>query len=558
MRINSDYKSKLLSEALCNFEKIVITTGQQIDLGNILLQVNNDNNIKYYRILSLGYLKRNTLIEKWIKLGQDVITLDDELLLDQIKTTYEKISVLLGQQLIPSYPVFILSLLQGLNQSIVHFDVSKTSYAYCYNSLIIASLLKAGTDKDKINGVLKFLSEFAYNHYINKRNYKYFNTKDFSKFYNNYKQDYNVQYTEDKLLSILTDASLVRCVDGNSYSFAYKYSFYFLVAKKISDLINENKANGIVQDLCNNLHKEQEANILIFLVYHNGTEKQMEDLLFASMLPFENYKPITLDLNDPLFQGINDIVENIKLNVMLKHVDPKQTRDIALRESDKASRQLDKGHQPTEQDFEENTALRELNNTIKIIKILGQIIKNQIDSIKKEQIFKLLEESYNVCFRSIAFFSKMIESSKDSIVDFLLEKNKDKSSIKEEEIRRSIQKLLHILLYQFCLQSFANLSRSVGTPDSPLVYDTIAERIGTPAAKIISFTIKTYYNKMQICDLENIVNEFKNNPVVMEIVKARVLNYVYNNYVSPANRQVIGQICNLKLVDNGFILKKKK
>lgn len=89
-------------------------------------------------------------------------------------------------------------------------------------------------------------------------------------------------------------------------------------------------------------------------------------------------------------------------------------------------------------------------------------------------------------------------------------------------------------------------------------YDTIAERIGTPAAKIISFTIKTYYNKMQICDLENIVNEFKNNPVVMEIVKARVLNYVYNNYVSPANRQVIGQICNLKLVDNGFILKKKK
>ena len=152
----------------------------------------------------------------------------------------------------------------------------------------------------------------------------------------------------------------------------------------------------------------------------------------------------------------------------------------------------------------------------------------------------------------------MIESSKDSIVDFMLEKNKDKSSIKEEEIRRSIQKLLHILLYQFCLQSFANLSRSVGTPDSPLVYDTIAERIGTPAAKIISFTIKTYYNKMQICDLENIVNEFKNNPVVMEIVKARVLNYVYNNYVSPANRQVIGQICNLKLVDNGFILKKKK
>lgn len=556
--IKTDYKSILLNNALCNFEKIIITTGQQIDLRNILLHMNVNNNIKYYRILSLGYLKRNTLIEKWIRLGQDVITLDDSLLLNQIRTTYEKISVLLGKQLIPSYPVFILSLLQGLNQSITHFDVSKTSYAFCYNSLIIASLIKAGTDNDKINGVLKFLCEFAYNHYINKCNYQYFNNDDFTDFYNKYKEDYNVKYTKDQLLLKLTNAGLVRCIDDNSYSFAYKYSYYFLVAEKISNLINENKANGIVQDLCNNLHKEQEANILIFLVYHNGTEKQMEDLLFASMLPFEKFEPITLDLNDPLFKSINDIVENIKLKVMLEHVDPKQTRDIVLRESDKISRQLDKGHQPTEQDFEENTALRELNNTVKIIKILGQIIKNQIDSIKKEQIFKLLEESYNVCFRSIAFFSKMIESSKNDIINFILEKNKDKSSIKEEDIKRSVQKLLHMFLYQFCLQSFANLSRSVGTPDESLIYDTIAKKIGTPAAKVISFTIKTYYNKMQISDLERIVMEFKNNPVVMEIIKAIVLNYVYNNYVSSANRQKIGQICNLKLVDNGFILKNNK
>ena len=75
--------------------------------------------------------------------------------------------------------------------------------------------------------------------------------------------------------------------------------FYFLVAQKISQLVNDNQADGIVQELCMNLHREREANILIFLVYHNGTEKQMEDLLFASMLPFEDYKPITLDRDDP-------------------------------------------------------------------------------------------------------------------------------------------------------------------------------------------------------------------------------------------------------------------
>ena len=556
--INAENKSKLLDNALCNFEKIIITKDQQIDLRNLLLYANNTEDTKLFRILSLGCQKRNLLIEKWIRLGQDEMILSDEMLLDQIKRTYDQISVLLGQQLIPSYPVFILSLLQGLNQAIAHFDVSKTSYAYCYNSLIIASLLKSGTDKEKINGVMKFLCEFSYSHYDRKRNNKFFSINEFNSFYQDYQSDYNVPYSKEKLLSTLDNAGLIRSVDGDSYSFAYKYVYYFLVAQKISNLINENKADGIVQDLCNNLHKEQEANILIFLVYHNGTEKQMEDLLFASMLPFENYEPITLDLDDPLFQGVNDIVDDIKTKVLLENVDPKQNREISLRESDKMHRQIEKRHHPTEEELESNSCLRDLNNTIKIIKILGQIVKNQIETLKKNQIIKLLEESYNVCFRSIAFFSTMIESSKDEIIDYLIEENKKKNIINEEQIRIRVQKLLHVLLYQFCLQSFTNLSRSVGTSNVPDIYDTIADKFGTPAAKIISFTIKTYYNKMHLADLEKIVLEYKNNPVVMEIVKARVLHYVYNNYVDSTVRQKIGQLCQLKLVDNGVILKNYK
>lgn len=284
----------------------------------------------------------------------------------------------------------------------------------------------------------------------------------------------------------------------------------------------------------------------------------MEDLLFASMLPFENYEPITLDLDDPLFQGVNDIVDDIKTKVMLENVDPKQNREISLRESDKMHRQIEKSHHPTEEELESNSCLRDLNNTIKIIKILGQIVKNQIETLKKNQIIKLLEESYNVCFRSIAFFSTMIESSKDEIIDYLIEENKKKNIINEEQIRIRVQKLLHVLLYQFCLQSFTNLSRSVGTSNVPDIYDTIADKFGTPAAKIISFTIKTYYNKMHLADLEKIVLEYKNNPVVMEIVKARVLHYVYNNYVDSTVRQKIGQLCQLKLVDNGVILNNYK
>lgn len=559
--INNDYKPKLLEWLLCNFEKVIVTTNLQLNLHGVLLHLNNTDNLKHFRILSLGYHKRNALIEKWIRLGQDVITLNEEMLLSEVKQAYDNISVLLGQQLIPSYPVFILSLLQGLNQVFDNFDISKTSYAFCYNSLIIASLLKSGTVKEKINGVLKFLSEFAYYRYKQHTEKKYFDENNFRAFYKDYKEDYNAPYSAEALLENLCNADIIRCADSGCYTFSYKYIFYFLVAQKISQLVNDNQADGIVQELCMNLHREREANILIFLVYHNGTEKQMEDLLFASMLPFEDYKPITLDRDDPLFKGINDIVDGIKSEVMLQNVDPRENRDIALKKSDDMKRKFERKNpqmRPSEEDFEKNTCLRDLNNTFKIIRILGQIVKNQMETLKKEQILKLIEESYNVCFRSISFFCTLIEDSKEEIVQYILDKYKDKTNIKESEIRTRVQKLLHMLLYQQCLKSFTNLSSAVGTSNVPEIYDEIAKQIGTPVAKIISFTINTYYNKMRINDLEELLLEYENNPVAMEIVKARVLNYVYNNYVEFSQLQKIGQLCHLKLINNAEVMKNTK
>lgn len=556
--LNTESKSKLLDNLLCNFEKIIITNSQQLDIKSLLLQTNNDSEIKRFRILSLGYHKRNVLIEKWIKLGQNYVTLDEAVLLDQIKQTYDKITILLGQQLIPSYPVFILSLLQGLNQAMEGFNVSKTSYAYCYNSLIISSLLKSGTDKEKINGVLKFLSEFSYYYYTRNNEATEFCMKDYESFYNDYKEEYNVPYGIEKLLKILCEADLIRRIEGEAYSFSYRYVFYYLVAQKISELLNNNKADGIIQELCKKLHKEREANILIFLVYHNGIEKQMEDLLFASWLPFENYKPITLQLDDPLFSDLNSIVDGIKANVLLQNIDPKENRDVALRKSDDEQRKLNTVNKPTDEDFETNQCLRDLNNTYKIIKILGQIIKNQKETLKKEQILKLIEESYYVCFRSIAFFNKMIDDSKEEIFSLLLDKNKNSLKLDENVLKDKVRKMLHMLLYHQCLRSFTILSCAVGRSDMSENFDEVAARINTPAAKIISFTIKTYYNKMEFKDLKNLVSEFKDNPVVMEIIKARVINYVYNNYLDISVRQRIGQLCNLQLVDNNKKIACKK
>lgn len=42
---------------------------------------------------------------------------------------------------------------------------------------------------------------------------------------------------------------------------------------------------------------------------------------------------------------------------------------------------------------------------------------------------------------------------------------------------------------------------------------------------------------MRLADLQDIVNEYKDNPVVLEIIKAHVISYVYNNFVDFSTRQ---------------------
>ena len=71
-----------------------------------------------------------------------------------MKSTFETITNLLGEQFVPSYPIFILSLLQSLNTSIKSYNLNETSYAYCYESLIVLSLMRIGVTSAEIGGIM--------------------------------------------------------------------------------------------------------------------------------------------------------------------------------------------------------------------------------------------------------------------------------------------------------------------------------------------------------------------------------------------------------------------
>ncbi len=561
--LNNDGVKSVLDKVIANYGLVIVTNFESNDVKSLLLSLDKNSIYKRYRLLNLGYLKRNELINKWLRLGADPYSINEALLEHEVKLTFDQITNLLGEQLIPSYPIFILTLLQGLNHNLQTFDITQTSYAYCYQTLIIISLFRANVNNDNINGIINFLTELSFELY--NENKKYISKDKLVEFYRKYETKYQVSHNLEKLLTILCDSCLITEKEPDIYCFAYKYVYYFLVAKKISTMINKKEGEEIVKTLCRELHKEQNANILVFITHHNGDNNLIEELLYSSMLPFEDYTPITLKPSDPLFSFLSTLVEDISNDVLISDVDHKKSREKSLKKKDKydSLKRSDNKDNISEITSNNDTNIEDKNviditQTFKIVKILGQIVKNQKGSFEKSKIISLLTEAYLVCFRTINFYSSKLEEEKADIIDYFIQefKKNGKYEINEKELERKINSLLMMMLYRVCLSTFANLSLSIGTSKMDSIYDTVANNIDSPAAKLISFTIKTYYGSLKMTELEDLVDEFKSNPVAMHILKARVINYVYNNPVEYTMKQSIGKVCGLRLINRGNLKKR--
>lgn len=545
-KLNNEGKLKLLENLLALFNKVIVVTSIQTDIKSYLLGNSDKCDVRRFRLSSLGYHKRNMLIERWVRLGKDIFTSDEYAIEHEVKLTFDQVSNLLGEQLVPAYPVFILSLLQSLNQSFQQYDIAQTSYAFCYKSLIIATLWRSGVTGDKIEGVINILKEFAYSLYQKKA--IYFSQDEFEMFYNTYSNKYMTFYSVDKLLEILVVSNIFKKDEDSLLSFSYRYILYYLIARKIAVLEDKEVQDSIVRNLCANIHEEQSANIMIFLIHHTGNKDIIDNLLFTSMLPFEDSAMATLEITDPLFRDLTGLVEEIKSEVLIENTDAKEERAKELKKTDEIQRRTE--YRDSLSDVEDAPELRDLNNVFKIIRILGQIVKNQTMTFEKDRLVTIVEEAYKAGFRAIGFFTKMIDDNKEDIVRFFIEENHKHRKFDDKELEQRVHKLLRVMMYRNCLSTFSNLSYAVGNSGMSNVYDEVANRIGSPAAKVVSFTIKSYYNKMKLSDLRDLVNEFAGNPVVMEIIRARVIRYVYHNQVDYSTRQSIGQICGLKLINN--------
>lgn len=536
--LNSKYKKRLIESFNDNFEFIILTSDNTYSSKNVTEEATSLKDYSKFKLLPLGHEKRSELIEQWLLIGENKLTIQEEVILANVKLRFNEIDSLIGNRLMPSYPIFILTLMQSLDENLQNF--SQTSYANIYLVLIKAGLIKEGIKDSVLTSLLNILKELAFYMYDKEKNP--FKRDDFDEFIIKYADKFfrDKSLTNDKILSVLCNSNILK-FDDEYFSFSYKYIYYFLIAQKISSEIESYES--LIYELCNNIHLEINANILIFLSHHSKAQLLIDNIVFTSQIPFENVTPFTLNKNDGFVQFIAEFTDEIK-DEIIEERNPKEEVKKELKQKDAIERQKLKEEERDDEGILPNEAI-ELNQAFRTVKIIGQIVKNQSGDFEKEKLIKLVEAAYNTVFRFLGFYSEMLEKDKELLIETIVEEIKEKEKknkhgdVDSKLIEKTVRKILQFISWRICVESITNLMFSIGTKGQNELFDKVNANIDSTASKIVTFAIKTFYDKIDLKELERLFEDVKDNYLAQCILREYIKRHLYTNFVERKKRDQI-------------------
>jgi hypothetical protein len=224
-------KHKLLDQIL-SYERSVIVVDDIfcLNIQDEELLVEFD----YFKIRELKPSLRYELIRKWVMLTDRADSQNEVYKEIDEKTALlnDTLGRVFNKYIMPAYPFFVVSALVTY-ETLMPLDHDITSQGYCYQALIYYYLRKQGVSNDDIDIYLNFLTEVAFNIYVNKK--EYLNIEEFDKFLKYYMNKYNLPMAKEKLLNNLRQ--IFSADSFLNYSFKYLYLFYFFVAKFLSECV---------------------------------------------------------------------------------------------------------------------------------------------------------------------------------------------------------------------------------------------------------------------------------------------------------------------------------
>lgn len=530
----------------------------------------NDSDL--FEILPFGHAKKDELIRKWVLLSSEE-PIEDELLIRQVDGLYKKIQDITLTK-IPSYPFFLLMILQGITTSSPS-DYKFTAYGDCYLALIVFSIHKY-IGPTKSEAYLNFLSCLSYDFFVNRRSS--ITNDQLRQFYITYSQEYNVPDEMTQMLNNLLKAKLLHRTHDELIRFNHPYVLHFCIARYLARNYQQEVVKSQISDVCQKIHVFRNANIVIFLTHFLEDDSFWDELQLNVACLFDKYPPESLckentDFLSDLFSDIRDLIIEQKRDIL-------ENREKILKQTDEITNGLiddDKDLDQTEDEEQDvdYSILTDAQKLIRYLEIIGQILKNRSGSLKRGKIKDFLSESVNSCLRLISFLIHNQKELMNTAVTYIRDKIKEEIEARNDnakkngdtrviliddvEIEAQVKRFLLGISFSSINSLLFKAAISLGSNDLLPQLDEISKENPYPSYKLIDVMVcMEYKHSLNVDELIEIKKEHKDNLYVFNVLRHLVYRFLYMHEVDYRNQQKIAEAFDIKIKEQMILQLKQQ
>lgn len=544
-KLNTRHQNKFIAEVCERFDRCIFSFQQAYFV--LVNELSAFDNFIKADIIGFGNAKREDIIIKWISLGREQ-TIDDKELYQRCNELKSTIDSVIMRNIVPPKPIYIIMILQMFEAS-NSLNLELSSQGHCYQELIYQSFRNAGISTREFDTYFNVLTELAWWVFVNNKNP---DNGEMEVFFASYSAEYLTVNGSDVVHKLIGNSILVE--EGLTVGFKYLYVYYFFVGKKIAESYAEStEVSEHVESIIANMHREDHANILMFVTHHSKDSWIFEKLQAELVRPFDKYAPATLAREQLSF--IEEFLSEIP-GLILDGREVHEIRDEHNRNLDKKERDVT----TVSEDSDESAGvLSDINTTFKGIEIAGQIIKNRHGSLRRDKLSSLVFDGISAGLRLLEYFVSSSNIAKEEIIRLISLHLEQNPNLSNHDIEKEAENAYLHITYWIINGVIRKIASSIGSKEAEEIYKDIGSKNITPAYLLLGLSIELHFSgRINVENISNASRRLESNPVCFRILKDLVVQHMYMLPVDFKEKQQLSDLLGISVRGQTLIGQKRK
>lgn len=561
IKYNPKGQAGLIQQLQKHFRKVICFSSDLMEIQQITRSSTGTYSpfasFEFCTIREFGLRLRGALIERWLRLGQEY-TLNEVDFLHAVRTTEQKVNTVLGKNFVPSYPLFLLTMLQ-VEDPMAASGSNLGSYGHLYEVLITRRLAEVSKKATDLGTKYTYISHIAY--YLFLKNINSLGKADLEGLHESYCQDYKINLPREATWEQLREAQILSR-DGETYRFRYRACYCYFVAKYFQENLASNEAALRIQlnDIADRVYFEDFANIVIFFVFLTKDTELIGKILSNSKRIFVECSPADLTKDA---EYVDQLLKGCVPPIILPSTTAEENREKyrqQLDESEPAGTMIlpssDKIVYRDDLDDFIKTAI-----ALKSLRIMGQILKNFPGVLKGGPKRELAEECYMLGLRTLKRFLTIGRDNLSELRTLYAEIIREHRAIDNDaELVKAADEALVWVTRMASFGLIKRISSAVGLEELELTYREVRDlHSGTNiSVDLIDVAIKMdHFRECPDQNLTELKARISNDSFAFTILRDFVADYLYLFVSDQRKLQKYGSMFQISTSGPQFQLNKK-